>query len=194
MDHQKIGTLIKQLRTEKGLTQRELAGLVGVSDRAVSKWERGLGCPDVSLLPELSGALSVGIEELLNGELSRNKFDGGNMKKANYYVCPSCGNILLSTGNASVVCCGRPLVAMSPVKATEGEKLRIELVEDERFVTTEHPMTKEHHIAFVVYATGDSIHLLRRYPEWDLQIRIPGRGHGMLLWYCTQHGLFYQYL
>ena len=68
----------------------------------------------------------------------------------------------------------------------------LEPVEDERFLTSSHPMTKEHHISFVAFATGDRIVLQRLYPEWDLQARIPGRGHGMLLWYCTQHGLFYQ--
>jgi len=194
MDCAGIGLLIRRLRVEKGMTQRELAEIVGISDRAVSKWERGLGCPDISLLTDLAAVLSVGIEVLLNGELSQNRNDGGNMKRAKYYVCPMCGNLLLSTGAASVLCCGRPLEAETPIKADDDEKLRVEQVEDERFITTEHPMTKEHHIAFLAYATGDSVQLIRRYPEWDLQVRLPGRGHGTLFWYCTKHGLFYQYL
>lgn len=55
-------------------------------------------------------------------------------------------------------------------------------------------MTKAHHIAFVAFATGDKIQLIRQYPEWVLQLRLQARGHGTLLWYCTEHGLFYQYL
>ena len=47
MDNEKTGRLIRDLRTEKGLTQAQLAQLIHVSDKAVSKWERGLGCPDV---------------------------------------------------------------------------------------------------------------------------------------------------
>lgn len=51
MDCAKIGTLIRTLRRERGLTQLALAEKMQISDRAVSKWERGFGCPDVSLLP-----------------------------------------------------------------------------------------------------------------------------------------------
>ena len=54
MDYEKIGALIRSLRTQQGLTQRELAQQLTVSDKAVSKWERGQGCPDVSLLPSLA--------------------------------------------------------------------------------------------------------------------------------------------
>ncbi|MDY3711900.1 MAG: hypothetical protein SO044_05755 [Agathobaculum sp.] len=54
-------------------------------------------------------------------------------------------------------------------------------------------MTKAHHIAFVALLTGDTLLLRRLYPEWDMQTRLPAFArHGMLLWYCTQHGLFYQ--
>ena len=116
------------------------------------------------------------------------------MKHAKYYVCPRCRNLLFATGEASITCCGRSLEPLEPVKAPEEEQLRVELVEDERFLTTSHPMTKDHHIAFVAFATGDSVVIQQLYPEWDLQVRLPGRGHGTLLWYCTRHGLFYQYL
>jgi len=56
MDQKKTGALIRVLRLEKGLTQQGLAELLGVSNRAVSKWERGLGSPDLSLLPASSWA------------------------------------------------------------------------------------------------------------------------------------------
>ena len=50
MDQEKVGGIIKTLRKDKGMTQLELALCLNVTDRAVSKWERGLGCPDISLL------------------------------------------------------------------------------------------------------------------------------------------------
>ncbi|MBN1892455.1 MAG: hypothetical protein JW780_06700 [Clostridiales bacterium] len=53
-------------------------------------------------------------------------------------------------------------------------------------------MTKDHHITFVALVTGDSVMIRKQYPEWDLQMRIPRFGHGMLYWYCVEHGLFYQ--
>ena len=68
MDVKKIGALIAQLRKEKGLTQRELGARLGVSDRAVSKWERGLNLPDTALFEPLARELGVTIPELLRGE------------------------------------------------------------------------------------------------------------------------------
>ena len=68
MNTEKIGSLIAKLRKEKGLTQKELADQLHITDRAVSKWERGLGCPDISLLDDLANILGVSISSLLNGE------------------------------------------------------------------------------------------------------------------------------
>lgn len=74
MDNTKIGTFIKNLRKEKNLTQKELANKLNITDRAISKWERGLGCPDISLLEQLAIILDVTVLELLKGEyLNNNK-------------------------------------------------------------------------------------------------------------------------
>ena len=67
MDKQKIGDFIRVKRKEKGLTQVELSEKLGVSDRAVSKWERGICCPDISLLKDLCKILDININELLSG-------------------------------------------------------------------------------------------------------------------------------
>ena len=64
----KMAQFISELRKENKLTQKELAEQLGVTDKAVSKWERGLSCPDISLLSSLSHALGVTPSELLNGE------------------------------------------------------------------------------------------------------------------------------
>lgn len=194
MDCEKIGGLIGRLRRERGMTQRELARRLDVTDKAVSKWERGLGCPDVSLLTGLTEALGVDMTALLAGELPPEEPSGGSMKKAKYYVCLACGGITMTTGDAEVSCCGRKMSPLEAQKAGAEEKLNVEKVEDEWFITSGHPMTKAHYIAFVAFAAGDRLQLIRQYPEWDLQVRLPARGHGMLLWYCTEHGLFYQML
>lgn len=68
MDNTKTGALIKELRKEKNMTQKELAGLLHITDKAVSKWERGLCAPDISLLEPLAEALGVSITELIGGE------------------------------------------------------------------------------------------------------------------------------
>ena len=116
------------------------------------------------------------------------------MKKTKYYVCPCCGNILLATGEAAISCCGRKLEAMVPQKAEPESRLKVTEVEDEWLLESDHPMEKDHYISFVAFAMGDRIQLIKLYPEWALQTRLHRGGHGMLLWYCTQHGLFYQLL
>ena len=71
MDAQKTGKLINFLRSKQGITQKELATLINVSDKAVSKWERGDGCPDVGILPLLAQTLETDVDSLLNGEITR---------------------------------------------------------------------------------------------------------------------------
>lgn len=192
MDCAKIGKLIYSLRKEQHLTQQQLADRMNISDKAISKWERGLGCPDVSLLPELSRIFDVNLEELLSGELNANDLVGGNMKKLKFYICPNCGNLLTATADATVSCCGKMLQPQVPCEAGEADRLSVEIIENDYFISSDHEMTREHYIAFVALLTGDSIILRKQYPEWNLQTRIPCFAHGMLIWYCTQHGLFYQ--
>lgn len=192
MDNAKIGQLIYKLRKEKHLTQLQLANQMNISDKTISKWERGLGCPDISLLAELSKIFDVDLEKLLSGELGANEVLGGNMKKMNFYICPECGNVITSMTDTNISCCGKKLKAVQPKKAEQDEKLSVEIIENEYYITSEHPMKKDHYIAFVALLTGDTLVMKKQYPEWNLQTRLPHFAHGKLLWYCTEHGLFYQ--
>lgn len=192
MDCSKVGNLICSLRKEKGMTQRQLADAMNISDKTISKWERGLGCPDVSLLPELSSLLGVDIEKILSGDLSPNDYEGGNMKRIKFYVCNECGNIISSTGEASVSCCGRKLESLEAVKADENHSLHVETIEYEWFITSKHDMSKDHYISFIAFVTGDKLLMAKQYPEWNIQLRFQKFGHGKLFSYCTKHGLVYQ--
>ena len=194
MDCQKTGQLIRQLRLERGMTQQQLADKLNISPKTVSKWECGLGCPDVSLLGALAASLGVQAETLLQGDLAEGSPVSGNMRKLNFYVCPVCGSISTSTGRVQLSCCGKVLAPLTAQKAAPEDKLKLEQVEDEWFVTSEHPMTKECYISFLALATGESVQLIKQYPEWDLQARLPRKRHGTLYWYSTEQGLFYQYL
>lgn len=194
MLNEKIGSVIKALRIQSGMTQKQLGDKLGISDKTVSKWERGLGAPELSLISEISKVLGVNVSNLLLGELSKSDLVGGNMKNATYYICTTCQNITVCTGGAEVSCCGKKLEPCSPIKATKEHRLEIEVIEDEWYITTEHSMTKAHYISFIAFATGERIELIKQYPEWHVNVRIPKKGRGMLLWYCTEHGLFYQYL
>lgn len=157
MNPEKIGNLIRQLRIEKNLTQNELAELINVTDKAVSKWERGQGCPDVSLLPALQSALGVDIESILKGDMEENQQDRGNMKRVLFYVCEQCGNIITATGKTDISCCGRPLAALKAqvlkdVKSVNSgascEKSSLQATEDISFeemseLATAHQLTIE---------------------------------------------------
>ena len=192
MDIGKTGLLIRDLRTKMGMTQKSLADLMNISDKTVSKWERGMGLPDVSLLVELSQIFGVNVDILLTGNMNVSDEKGVNMKNAKYYVCPECRNLVFATGDAEISCCGRKLNAFEMKKAEPDEKLSVEIIENDWYITTSHPMTKEHYISFVAFATGEKIEMIKTYPEWDMNVRIQKRGHGKLVWYCTNHGLFYQ--
>ena len=191
MNQAKTGALIHELRTKSGLTQIQLAEKLAVSDKAISKWERGLGCPDVSLLGDLSKILGVELEKLLLGELCENDVIGGNMKKMLFYVCPNCGNIMTSLANSAVCCCGKKIEPLMAKSATKDECPEIELIENEYLITMNHPMEREHYISFMVLLTDDTLLLKKLYPQWDIQVRFPRLSGKRLFWYCTNHGLFY---
>lgn len=192
MDCEKIGKMIYNLRKEKAMTQKQIADLMNISDKTISKWERGFGCPDVSLLPELSQIFGVNIEEILSGEIVLNETVGGNMKKLKFYVCPQCKNLITATADANISCCGKKLEALEAVKASSEHLLMIEPVEDELYVSSSHEMSKEHYISFVAYVTGDKVFVVKQYPEWNLSFRFHKMGHGKLYFHCLTHGLFYQ--
>ena len=194
MNQSEIGALIRDLRAQKGLTQRHIAQQLGVTEQAVSRWERGIGLPDPALICDLAQSLGVNADTLLSGRIAENDKDVGNMKKTKFYVCPVCGNILTSAADAQITCCGRSLAPLAPKKADAEDKLNVEIIEDEYYISSDHAMTRDHFVSFVALLTGDTLILRRLYPEWNLSARLPRMPHGMLIWYCTRHGLLYQYI
>lgn len=82
MNQQKLGNFISKLRKEKGLTQQDLANELNLTDKAISKWERGLSCPDISLLIPLSEILEVSVNELLLGEKLNNNITKSSADKS----------------------------------------------------------------------------------------------------------------
>lgn len=193
MNPEKIGSLIFQLRKEKNLTQKQLGEKLGLSDKTISKWERGLGCPDISLLRDISKIFNVNIEKILLGDLQENDINGGNMKRIKFYVCPNCGNVINSTGDGDFSCCGRKLEALVPKVMDENHSINIEEVENDHYVEINHEMTKDHFISFVAYVTYDRVLLIKLYPEQSPTVRFPrlcGKfERGKFYMYCNQHGL-----
>ena len=184
------GTTIKNLRESQNLTQAELAERIGVSSKTVSKWETAKGLPDITLLQPLAQALGISVIELMNGQHITNKNISANMMRCKFYVCPVCGNIIHSTGNALVSCCGITLPPLEAEEADDNHPITVENVEDEQFITVNHPMTKEHFISFMAFVTSDRMQLVKLYPEGNAETRFQLRGRGYLYYYCNRHGLF----
>jgi DNA-binding XRE family transcriptional regulator/desulfoferrodoxin (superoxide reductase-like protein) len=195
MDCTMVGHLIHQLRTAQGLTQKAVANRLNISDKTISKWESGRGCPDLSLLSGLSDVLGADILKLLNGDLNPDKADVGDIRLTRFYVCPACGNILTSTGKASVFCCGRKLNPLIPKQQNFNHIIALSVVANDYYLTIGHEMKKTHYIAFIAYVGDDRILLYRLHPEQEAAIRIPMMPpEGNLYAYCTQHGLWIQKL
>jgi DNA-binding XRE family transcriptional regulator len=190
VDGAKVGALICGLRKEKGLTQKQLAQALHLSDRTISKWERGQGLPDVSLLGALSAQLGIRVEQMLEGDLQAKDTDGGNMKRVKFYVCPNCGNLLTSTGDADVSCCGRKIPSLTPQTGDEAHHVTVETVEDDFYLTFSHEMRKDHYFNFVAYVDYDRVLLIRLYPEQGGEVRFPKMHGGTLYVGCSRHGLF----
>ena len=139
--------------------------MIGLSCKAVSKWETAKGLPDISLIESLSRTLGVSVMELMSGETVINKNASSNMLLSKFYVCPVCGNIIHSAGDALISCCGVTLPALEPEEADEEHAITMEQVEDEQFITVRHPMSKEHFISFLAHVTSDRLQLVKFYPE-----------------------------
>ena len=181
---------VKSLREQRGLTQRALAQAVGVTDKAISKWETGRGLPDISLVEPLASALGVSVAELFSGNVQRNGNRAANMLRSVFYVCPICGNVVVATGEGSFSCCGATLLPQEIEQPDASHCFKVELIEDDWCVTLDHPMTKQHYISFAAYVTTDGVCLKKLYPEQMVQPRFKVTGSGMLYLYCNQHGLF----
>ena len=189
MNNYITGAAIRRLREAKELTQSQLADQVGVSAKAVSKWETAKGLPDISLIEPLSRALGVSVLELMSGEAVLNRNVSCDLLRSHIYVCPVCGNILHAAGEAVISCCGITLPPLEAEDMDEAHQIGMELVEDERFVTIRHPMTKQHYISFLAQVTSDRFDLVKLYPEGGAEARFPIRGTGFSYLYCNQHGL-----
>lgn len=186
------GTIIKKLREEQGLTQLALANKINVSDKAVSKWETGKGYPDIALLEPISKALNVSVVELLSGFVINNKNRTFNMKKIKFYVCPVCNNIIVSTGEAVISCCGLNLQSLDCEISDSEHDIKIERIEDEYYVSINHDMTKKHYISFIAAVKDNSYDLVKLYPEGPCEATFKINRTSGFYYFCNKDGLFFK--
>ena len=190
MNQYVTGAMIKRLRENNKLTQLQLAEAIGVSDKAVSKWETGRGYPDISLVEPLASSLGVSVIELFSGENVANTNKSANMLRMNFYVCPICDNVIVSTGETIVSCCGVVLPSLDAEPEDETHRLTVERIEDEYYVTLPHEMTKTHYISFIAAVKDNACELTKLYPEGPAEARFKISRTKYLYFYCNRHGLF----
>ncbi|MBQ7546767.1 MAG: helix-turn-helix domain-containing protein, partial [Clostridia bacterium] len=165
MDKYVTADVIRRLRERGHMTQAQLAEKLFVSAKAVSRWETGRGYPDISLLEPLAKALDISVAELLSGNAVHNQNRSANMTRCKWYVCPVCGNVIESTGEALVSCCGISLPPLEAEPADDAHAIGMQIVEDEYYVTLSHPMTKDHYISFLAAVSDMGVQFVKLYPE-----------------------------
>jgi len=141
------------------------------------------------LIEPLSKALGVSVIELMSGNTVINKNISSNILRSKFYVCPVCGNIIRTSGDALISCCGITLPPLEAEEIDETHDITIEKVEDEHFITVHHEMTKTHFISFIAYLTSDRVQFVKFYPEGNAETRLQLRGRGYIYIYCKKHGL-----
>ena len=184
------GAVIRKLRRQKNMTQLKLAQQLSVSDKTVSKWETGKGYPDITLLEPIAKAFGVSVTELISGNRISNRNVSANMMRSLFCVCPVCGNVIHTMGEAVVQCHGIQLLPAEPEPTDEHHMIFIERIEDEYYVRIDHDMTKSHYISFVAALSPDRMQLVRLYPEGNAETRFSMHGVQKILFWCNRDGLF----
>ena len=190
MNQYVTGAIIRELREKKQMTQAGLARALSVSDKTVSKWETGRGYPDITLLEPIAGVFGISVMELLSGNAIQNMNVSSNMMRSGFYVCPVCGNVIHSMGEAAFNCHGVLLKRCEAENSDEGHKIFIEKSENEYYVRVEHDMTKKHYISFLAALSHDRIQMVKLYPEGNAEARFKMDGVKRIFCYCNRDGLF----
>lgn len=190
MNQYVTGAVIKELREKNKMTQLQLAEKLGVSDKSVSKWENSRGFPDITLLEPIAKAFRISVTELISGNTIHNANVSANMLRSKFYVCPVCGNVIHSMGEAAIHCHGILLTPLEAELTDACHMIVIERIEDEYYVRIDHSMTKEHYISFVAAVSSDDMQMIKLYPEGNAEARFKIRGVRRIFYYCNRDGLF----
>ena len=185
------GAAIKELREQRKMTQLQLAEILSVSDKTISKWETGKGYPDITLLESIAAAFGISLTELISGHQIKNSNVSANMLRSGFYVCPVCGNVIHSMGAAVIHCHGLQLMPAEPEAADEHHRISVEKVEDEYYVSIAHEMSKTHYISFIAAVSPDRCQLVKLYPEGEAAARFRISGVRRIYFYCNRDGLYY---
>ena len=190
MNSENTGKIIREIRIAKDMKQKDLAEMLGVEAKTISKWETGNGFPDISYIQKLSEILSIDSKVLLDGELTEKEKDTGNMKRMNIYYCRKCSNIAFPTSSITAFCCSEKLEELKPSKPEF--RAEAEISDSDLFIEIEHEMTKENHIVAVLLLKDDQVIMKRFYPEGSSEVRFPFTKRGIVK-IVDNHGNLYSF-
>ncbi|MBR6524962.1 MAG: helix-turn-helix domain-containing protein [Clostridia bacterium] len=190
MNRYVTGTMIRQMREKKNMTQEELAAKLYVSSKAVSKWETGQGLPDISLLEPLAKALDISMIELFSGETVMNRNRSSNMLRSVTYVCPVCGNSIFALGQCVVSCCGITLPPQQSEETDDAHRIHAQIDDGEYYVTVDHPMEKDHFITCLTAVSDHACQIVKQFPEGPAEARFCTARVRWIYAFCNRHGLF----
>ncbi|MCR5024863.1 MAG: helix-turn-helix domain-containing protein [Lachnospiraceae bacterium] len=190
MNQYVTGAVIRKMREQKKMTQLQLAEMLGVTDKTISKWETGKGYPDITLLEPIADAFHISVTELISGNRIKNENVSANMMRSKFYICPICGNAIHSMGEAVIQCHGVQLLPAEAESPDEDHMIFIERVEDEYYVRIDHEMTKNHYISFIAASSSDRMQMVKLYPEGNAEARFKISGVKKIYFYCNRDGLF----
>ncbi len=132
----------------------------------------------------------ISVPELISGNTIHNANVSGNMLRSKIYVCPVCGNVIHSMGEAAIHCHGIQLIPLEAEQTDDQHMFSMERVEDEYYVRIEHSMTREHYISFMAAVSSEYMQMIKLYPEGKAEARFKIRGVRRILYYCNRDGLF----
>lgn len=190
MNQYVTGAMIRRLREERKMTQSDLAAKLCVSDKTISKWETAKGYPDITLIEPLADILGISVIELMSGNDVINSNKAFRMDRMKFYVCPVCGNVICSTGEALISCCGITLPPIETEEADAEHEIHMEVVEDEYYVSVRHDMNKEHYVSFIAAVMDNGYEIVKLYPEGAAEARFKISRTRKIYCYCNRHGLF----
>ena len=116
------------------------------------------------MLEPIADAFSISVTELISENTVQNSNVFANMTKSKFYVCPICGNVIHSMGEAVINCHGVLMTAAELEDVDENHKISVERIEDDYYVRIEHEMTKSHYISFIAAVSSDRIQMVKLYP------------------------------
>ncbi|MDO4514536.1 MAG: desulfoferrodoxin family protein [Lachnospiraceae bacterium] len=128
--------------------------------------------------------------ELMSGNDVINSNKAFRMDRMKFYVCPVCGNVICSTGEALISCCGITLPPIETEEADAQHEIHMEVVEDEYYVSVRHDMNKEHYVSFIAAVMDNGYEIVKLYPEGPAEARFMINRTRKIYCYCNRHGLF----